>query len=333
MTLRWGIIGCGSVAERKGGPALYGVEGSELVAVMRRNAAKAADFARRHGAKRWYDRAEDLLADPEVNAVYVATPVGLHCQHTIMAAEAGKHVLCEKPMAMTVQECREMIASCQANDVKLMIAYYRRTYPVVQRMKQLLAEGAIGQPMLVRINLTSYVNPDDPEAEEAWRVRPAVSGGGVLYDVGSHRLDVMNYLLGPAAEVSAFVDTLHASYQVEDSAVLALKLRSGIHGTANFQWNVGSNTDDFEIYGTRGKLLARSLEGGHLEVYRGDELVETFDTPRHEVTHWGLVEDLVRAVTQDAPLICTGQDGLITNALMEAAYRSAREGKSIKLLA
>ena len=331
MALRWGIIGCGDVAERKGGPALYGVEGSELIAVMRRNAAKAADFARRHGARRWYDRAEALLADPEVNAVYVATPVNLHCQHTIMAAEAGKHVLCEKPMGMTVQECREMIASCQANGVKLMIAYYRRTYPIVQRMRQLLSEGAVGQPMLVRINLTSYVNPDDPNAEEAWRVRPASSGGGVLYDVGSHRLDVMNYLLGPAAEVTAFVGTLHATYEVEDSAVLALRLASGVHGVANLQWNVRSNTDDFEIYGTQGKMLARSLEGGHLEVYRGDELIETFDVPRHPVTHWGLVEDLVRAVDQGTPLICGGEDGLTTNALMEAAYRSAQEGRSIRL--
>ena len=330
MTIKWGIIGCGDVAEHKGGPALYGVPGSELVAVMRRDAAKAADFCQRHGAKRWYTRVQDLLADPEVNAVYVATPVHLHCQQTIQSAEAGKHILCEKPMAMTVAECQEMIAACQANGVKLMIAYYRRTYPVVQRMKELLQEGTIGQTMLVRINLTSYYNPPDPGAEEEWRAQPSAAGGGVLFDVGSHRLDVLNYLLGPAGKVAGFVDTLHAPYPAEDSAVIAIQLESGAHGIANFQWNVGSNSDEFEIYGTQGKMLARSLEGGHLEVYQGGQLMEVLDQPRHSITHWGLVENFVAAVANQAPLICTGEDGLATNALMEAVYRSAREGQSVE---
>lgn len=320
MTLKWGIIGCGNVAEFKGGPALYGVDGSELIAVMRRDGAKAQDFAQRHGAKRWYDRVETLLADPEINAVYVATPVHAHCQQTIQAAEAGKHVLCEKPMAMDVAECQRMIDACKASGVKLMIAYYRRTYPVVQRMRALLKQGIIGETMLVRINLTSY---HPAGRDDDWRVQPETGGGGVLYDVGSHRLDALNYLLGPIAQVSAITETLHADYSVEDSAVLILKLANGMHGVANFQWNIGHDMDDFEIYGTQGAMLARPLEGGHLEVYRQGERIETYDMPRPKITHWGLIENFVAAVRSDEPIICTGKDGLETNRVMAAAYRDS----------
>jgi len=331
VTLRWGIIGCGDVAERKSGPALYGVEGSELVAVMRRDAAKAADFARRHGAKRWYDRAEDLLADSEVNAVYVATPPCLHRQHTVMAAEAGKHVMCEKPMAMDVGQCQEMIRACRENDVKLMIAYYRRAYPIVQKMRELIEEEAIGELMLVRINLTGYHNPPDPDAPGEWRTDRAISGGGVLFDVGSHRLDVMVYLLGGVRQLAAFVDTIHGRYEVEDSVVLSMELERGMHGVANFNWNVGSSTDEFEIYGTEGMILARPLEGGHLEVHRDGHPVEMFELPRHKVTHWGLVENFVDSLRTGAPLICTGEDGLVTNRIMAAAYLSAEEGRTVRL--
>lgn len=326
MILKWGIIGCGAVTERKGGPALYSVEGSELVAVMRRDAVKAADFARRHGARRWYNKAEDLINDPEVNAVYVATPVYLHHTYTIQAAKAGKHVLCEKPMALNVRQCREMITVCRENRVKLMIAYYRRTYPIVQEIKQLLDEGAIGEPMLVRINLTSYYNPVDTNAASEWRGDPAMSGGGVMFDVGSHRLDLMVYLLGEIERVAAFSGRLHCEYQSEDSAVLSLKLVNGMHGAANFNWNVGSNSDEFEIYGTEGKILARPLDLGHLEVHRGKQ-VDIIELAPPKVTHWGLVQNFVQAVNEAVPLLCSGEEGMKTNLIMEAAYRSAKTGK------
>ncbi|HID96365.1 MAG TPA: Gfo/Idh/MocA family oxidoreductase [Candidatus Latescibacteria bacterium] len=325
MTLRWGIIGCGDVAERKGGPALANVAGSELVAVMRRDKVKAAEFARRHGAKRWYHHAEDLLHDEEVNAVYVATPVYLHHDYTIKAARASKHVMCEKPMAMNVQQCRQMIATCRENGVKLMVAYYRRTYPIVQKMKELLHEGAVGEPMLVRINLTGYYNPADPNAPGAWRGDPAISGGGVMFDVGSHRLDVMVYLLGEVEKVSAFSETLHCGYKAEDSAVLSLKLTNGMHGVANFNWNIRSGSDEFEIYGTEGTILARPLDKGHLELHRGKQL-EVFELPPPQITHWGLVGNFVQAVNEGEPLICSGEEGMKTNLIMEAAYRSARTG-------
>jgi len=328
-TLRWGIIGCGDVAERKGGPALSMVEGSELVAVMRRDAGKAADFAERHGAKRSYVKTKDLLDDPDVNAVYVATPVHLHHRHTLEAAEAGKHVLCEKPMAMTCVECREMIAACQRNNVRLMVAYYRRTYPIVQRMKLLLEQGAVGRPLLARINLTSYYDPPRADREVQWRVDPDRAGGGVLFDVGSHRLDVLVYLFGGVREVAAFAASLHCSYHVEDSAVLCRKLGDSMHGVANFNWNIGSTSDELEIYGTKGKMLARPLDQGRLEIHHGTK-IEVLELPPPEITHTGLVQSFLHAVQARRPLICSGEESMKTNAIMEAAYRSAATGRHEK---
>lgn len=302
-----------------------------MISVMRRDAGKAADFARRHGAKRWYCRAEELVADHEVNAVYVATPVSSHCEYAILAAEAGKHVLCEKPMAMNVEQCQRIMTACEQNSVRLMVAYYRRTWPIAKKMKALLAEGAIGDPMLVRINLGCYCNPSDFLEPANWRLQSEISGGGVMFDVGSHRLDLLGYLLGDVTQVAAFAETLHASYPVEDSVAAIMKLDCGAHAVANFNWNVNGYADEFEIYGTRGKLLARPLDAGHLEVHRGRDM-ETMELPPPKPTHIGLVEDFVRAVTEGTDVVCSGKDGMNTNLLMDAICRAACTGK-VELLA
>ncbi|RKY81672.1 hypothetical protein DRP98_09980 [candidate division KSB1 bacterium] len=146
-----------------------------------------------------------------------------------------------------------------------------------------------------------------------------------MFDVGSHRLDVMVYLLNEVDKVAAFFETLHCGYEVEDSVVISMKLVNGMHGVANFNWNIKSGSDEFEIYGTEGKILARPLDKGHLELHRGKQ-VEAFELPPPKITHWGLVENFIRAVNQNKPLICSGEEGMKTNLIMEAAYRSARTG-------
>lgn len=315
MRLKWGIIGCGSVAESKGGPALYQAENSELVAVMRRDEDKARDFAERHGAKRYYADVRELIADEEVNSVYVATPVYLHCEQTIMAAAAGKHVLCEKPMAMNVGECRRMIKACKNNEVLLAVAYYRRFYPCVMKAKELLASKAIGDVMLARVNLTGYYNPKDATQ---WRTQPALSGGGVLMDVGSHRIDVLIYLLGDVERVTGYAETLHAHYAVDDAAVLALRFKSGVQAIANFNWNIGFGADELEFYGTEGKLHI-DLGNGDMELRRGNERQE-WHLPPPKPTHIGLVRDFVESLATGNKPACSGEDGLKANAIMEAIY-------------
>jgi len=324
MRVKWGIIGCGSVAENKGGPALYQAENSELVAVMRRDVNKARDFAERHGAKRYYVDVKELIEDEEVNAVYVATPVYLHSEQTIMAAESGKHVLCEKPMAMNVEECRRMMEACKSNGVLLAVAYYRRFYPCVMKAKELLASKAIGDVMLARVNLTGYYNP---KYDTQWRTKPELSGGGVLMDVGSHRIDVLIYLLGDVESVTGYAETLHASYAVDDSAVLAFRFESGVHAIANFNWNIGFGADDLEFYGTEGRLYI-DLGSGDMELRRGNERRE-WHLPPPRPTHIGIVQDFVECIATGNKPVCSGEEGMKTNEVMEAIYETKyHRGKS-----
>ena len=317
--LKWGIIGCGNVAEHKGGPPLYTVEGSELVAVMRRDPAKAEDFAKRHGAKRYYNDVNQLLADDEVNAVFIATPPYLHCEQTIEAADAGKHVLCEKPMAMSVEECQRMVDACKVAGVTLMIAYYRNFYPNIVKMKDLMNEGAIGDVVLARVNCTTFYNPNRADLKN-WRVKPEISGGGVLMDIGSHRISLLEYLMGDIESVTGFAETVHQDIPVDDSAVFSLRFESGAHAVANINWNIGVGIDDVEVYGTKGCLRCSPLNSGNLTVEtKSDGKVELKQIPL-PYTHTGLVEDFVNHIKTGEPIRCSGESGLQTNSAIAQIY-------------
>ncbi len=313
--LRWGILGCGNVAEHKGGPPLYTVDDSALIAVMRRDLAKAQDFAERHGAKRVYTDVDQLLSDDEINAIYIATPPYLHCEQTILAARAGKHVLCEKPMAMTVAECQQMVDACRDAGVTLMLAYYRNHYPNVVKMKALMNEGAIGDVVLARINCTSYYNPNRQDLKN-WRINPEISGGGVLMDIGSHRISLLQYLMGDIASAQGYAETVHLDAAVDDSAVFSLRFGSGAHAVANINWNVGVGIDDVEVYGTTGCLRCSPLNSGNLTLEtKSDGQVELHQTPL-PYTHTGLVEDFVNHLKTGEPIRCSGEAGLLTNAII-----------------
>ena len=177
-TIRWGIIGCGNVTEVKSGPGFQKATNSHLVAVMRRDGAMAADYARRHGVPHWYDDADALINDPAVDAVYIATPPNAHQAYTLAAAKAGKPVYVEKPMALNYVECQTMVAACKAAGVRLWVAYYRRCLPRFLKVKALLESGAIGAPRLVTVRFyRDWVQPVD-QTQLPWRVQPAVAGGG-----------------------------------------------------------------------------------------------------------------------------------------------------------
>jgi len=177
--VRWGIIGVGNVTELKSGPAFNKAEGSELVAVMRRDAAKAEDFARRHGIGRWYSNADQLINDPEVNAIYVATPPSFHARYAIQSMRAGKPVYVEKPMALNHRECLEMIRVSEETGMPLMVAYYRRTLPAFLKVKELVDSGEIGKPLTVNIKLYKQARERNLKPEEmSWHVSPEISGAG-----------------------------------------------------------------------------------------------------------------------------------------------------------
>ncbi|MCZ6679104.1 MAG: Gfo/Idh/MocA family oxidoreductase [Candidatus Poribacteria bacterium] len=320
--LRWGILGCGDVAEHKGGPPLYTVDGSTLTAVMRRDQEKVEAFARRHGTRRTYHTVEALLTDDEINAIYIATPPYLHCEQTILAAQAGKHVLCEKPMGMNVAECRQMIDACREHNVTLMIAYYRPFFPNVVKMKQLMEEGAIGEVVLARVNHTASYDPSHHEWG-AWRTNPRISGGGVLMDLGSHRIDLLLYLLGDVASACGYAETVCFDYPVDDSAVFTLRFENGTHAVANLNWSVGVSVDEVEVYGTKGSLRCNPLNSGNLTL-QTKEKSESFDQKPLPYTHTGLIEDFVNHVRTGAPIRCSGEQGLKTNTIIADIYENRR---------
>lgn len=327
--IRWGIIGSGDVAEHKSGPALYRIPGSRLVAVMSRREDRAADFARRHGAERYYTTAEALIDDPEVNAVYIGTPPHMHPELTAMAARAGKHVLCEKPMANTVVECRQMVRSCADHGVQLMIAYYRRFFPVVRKMKDLLQRGAIGDAIRVTASVAAPYTLR-PGGERSWLVDPSVAGGGFLTDVATHRIDLMVHFMGEPVQVVAFTDTQHLDIAVDDASSVLIRFANGVHGVVMANWNANSGIDDFEILGTKGRLVTRSLSGaGELEVVTSSG-AESFRLPAPAITHLHLVEHFVECLKEGHPNALSGEEGLQATRVTEAAYRSSRENRFVE---
>ena len=330
MKLSWGIIGCGDVAERKGGPALYTAAHSQLVAVMRRDKAKAEDFAKRHGARRAYDRVEELLADPEINAVYVATPPYVHAEQTIMAAQAGKHVMCEKPMAMTVEEGQAMIAASRANGVQLMIAYYRRRFPSVLKIKQLVEAGTIGQVVKATVQIgTGFSPPDTPTKQ--WRLDPRIGGGGLLMDLGSHAIDLLHFFLGDVRDVAAFVDTVANDLEVENSSSLILRFRNEGQASVVVNQNVGVRCNVLTLGGTEGSLAlvgGLGCSGVTLETAKG---TQSFDLNRPPITHLGIVENLVASVEKGDRNCVDGEEGLKTTKVLAAAYESSARRSVVQI--
>jgi len=321
MTIRWGLIGCGDIARKRVADALIDAPNSRLLAACRRDEQQLRSFAEEYAVERFRMRAEDVIADPEIDAVYIATPVNLHLPQTLAAARAGKHVLVEKPMALSTAECQQMVDACRVAGVKLGVAYYRRFYPIVRRMKEIVASGEIGIPMLISAATSTALGMQP--GEEGWRVVPAESGGGALMDIGSHRLNLFLDLFGPIVNVAAFCNTLAGTYAAEDCATLLLRFQSGAHGTLHCLFNTNAELDEFNIVGTRGRLHANPLNGGELVVDLGsEERVEECPPPAN--LHGPLVADFVAAILERREPLVTGEEGLRVNEVMERAYQSSK---------
>lgn len=254
-TIRWGIVGCGDVTEVKSGPALQRVDNSELVAVMRRNGDLARDYAERHRVRRWYDDAQALIDAQDVNAIYVATPPSSHNAYTLMAARAGKPIYVEKPMAMNLGECQDMIAACDTAGVPLFVAYYRRALPRFLKIKELVDGGAIGDVRFVSVTLYQPVQPQQLDANNLpWRVLPDIAGGGIFVDLAAHQLDFLDYLLGPIASVQGFSGNQAKLYPAEDIVTGSFVFKSGVQGVGAWCFTAFEEEDRTEIVGSKGRI-------------------------------------------------------------------------------
>jgi predicted dehydrogenase len=253
--ISWGIIGCGDVTEVKSGPAFGKVPHSRLHAVMRRDAAKAADYAARHGVPRWYDDAAALIADPEVNAIYIATPPSSHEAYTLQAMEAGKPVYVEKPMATSAAGARRMQAAAQEARVPLCVAHYRRAQPLFQKVKSLLDEGAIGTPRNVRLELFEHVDAGLVTSTAVpWRLDPAVSGGGLFWDLAPHALDLMLYFFGEPLSVSGASWNAADLYTADDTTAGIIRFERNLLFEGSWCFAHPQKRDECVIYGSKGTL-------------------------------------------------------------------------------
>ncbi len=305
--VRWGLIGCGDISQKRVAPALQALPNVDFVAVARANFALAEEFALKFGARKWFESWQELLADPEIDAVYIATPVHLHAAQTIAAAEAGKHVLCEKPLALNVQECDRMIAACKAHQVKFGVAYYRHFYPVIARIKEVIAAGEIGQPIIAQVNAFEW-NDMPPDNPRYWFFTREKSGGGPMMDFGCHRIEVLMNIFGRINHVQAFTDNLLHNREVEDTSAAFFKFEAGMRATLTVTHAAFEGQDTLDIFGSLGSLRVAGLNRGDLTIKSAQgERIEFH--PPHENIQLPSIADFTQAVLDDRDPKVTGEIG------------------------
>ncbi|MGH9385777.1 MAG: Gfo/Idh/MocA family protein [Vicinamibacterales bacterium] len=315
---QWGLFGAGDIVQKRVAAALRDAPNSRLVAVARARAELAEAFAISVGAGRSYARWQDLLAAQDVDGVYIATPVHLHAEQAIAAAQAGKHVLCEKPMAMSTAECDRMIAACRANGVKLGVAYYRHFYPIVVRIKEILTTGHIGRPVLAQINAFERFNPAPDDARH-WFVRRAESGGGPMFDFGCHRLEVLLNWFGAVARVTGKTANVVFDRDVEDTATACVLFENGPIATVAVTHAAMEPQDTLDVFGTAGSVHVANLNAGELRILTAaGEQLERHAPPAN--LHAPLVGDFVASVASGHEPAVNGEIGRAVASLEDAIY-------------
>ncbi len=308
--LNWIVIGIGDIAIRRVIPAIQAEPRSCLYGLVTRDPAKAVAYNTRAWAT-----LDEALADPAIDAVYVGTPVFLHAPQTIQSLRAGKHVLCEKPMAMNEAEARSMLQAAEKSGKTFGVAYYRRTYPKVQRAKELLAAGAIGKPVLAELSCHGWF---DGTGSRSWLVDPAKAGGGPLFDIASHRIDVLNYLFGQPLKVAGQLSNVVHHYAVEDNATVMIEYADGVRGVVDVRWHSKVSRDECRIRGTEGEMELSPLNGPEL-VYPG----ASENLAPHANLHYPMIENFVDAVEGKAALQASGESSYWTDWVTEGARARA----------
>lgn len=321
-SVRWGIIGCGDVTEVKSGPGFALADGSTLQAVMRRNAARAEDYARRHNVPRWYADADALIRDETVDAVYIATPPGSHCEYALRVAEAGKPCYVEKPMARSYAECVRMNEAFAKAKLPLFVAFYRRALPRFVTAKRLIDEGRLGSVTSISYSMVQVARN---QSTLGWRVEAKEAGGGLFLDLGSHTLDILDWLLGPLEKVAGLALNRAGNYPVEDGVALSFQAGGAI-GTATWNFAGAQAEDQIVIDGTSGRLRLSTFgqEPLQLETSSG---VQTFEgqNPRHVQAPF--IQTMVDALRGVGVCPSTGQSAARTSRVMDTALETYYGGR------
>jgi predicted dehydrogenase len=325
-TIRWGIVGCGNVTEVKSGPGFQKARGSALVAVMRRDGAKAADYAKRHGVARWYDDGDALINGPEVDAVYVATPPGSHEQYAMKALAAGKPCYVEKPMARNAAEARRMAAAFAAAGVPLFVAYYRRALPRFLKAKEVIDGGGLGA-----IREVTYTYRDAQVAgriePEPWRLKADEAGGGLFLDMGSHAIDMLDYWFGPVTVGEGGARNVAGTHAVEDAVEFGFTCGGGrVKGRFSVRHYEGKE-DLFVVKGERGELRMSCFGNEPVAVRYADGRAEAFDLPNPPHVAQPLIQTVVDELLGVGRCASTAPSGVRAQEVMDRALEGYYGGR------
>ena len=320
-TVNWGIIGCGDVCEIKSGPAFQKVTHSRLVAVMRRNAAKAKDFANRHNVSKFYDDAAALVDDEEVNAVYIATPPSLHEQYTEMALKAGKPVYVEKPVALNAASCERMIVMEKQYDTAISVAHYRRALPLFKHVKQLITDDAIGNVKFIQLKmLQPTASTIITQTTDNWRVNPEISGGGLFHDLAPHQLDILYWIFGEPKDLYVKAVNQGKQYNVPDLTMLTAGFANNIYlqGVWNFNVAATAQADECEITGDKGSIRFSFFRVSETElITEAGRQTFSHEYPSHiQQPH---INDVVQFLRGEKTNPCSLQEALVTMKMMDKA--------------
>ena len=319
--LKWGIIGCGDVTEIKSGPAFSKVPHSVLHAVMRRDEAKARDYAIRHKVPRYYSNAADLINDPAVNAIYIATPPDSHEEYALAALQSGKPVYIEKPIALNQHSAKNIMAFAEARNVKLVVAHYRNAQPYFNKIKDLLDDGAIGTIMTVRLDYGSkaITAADLADPRTAWRLNPTKSGGGLFHDLAPHALGLLLYYFGEVEAAVGFSENHGRVSEADDTVTGAVLFKNKVHFTGSWCFNAppGTETDCCEILGTKGKLCFTIFSRQQI-ILSVDGEVKSIDFEALQHVQQPMIQEVVNYFrgTRDNP--CPPQQGYDVMKIMDA---------------
>lgn len=276
--ISWGFIGCGEVAELKSGPAFNDVTGSHVEAVMSRTEERARSYAERHGVNKWYTDAQKLIDDPNVNAIYVATPPSSHATFAIMAMRAGKPVYVEKPLASNYEDCARINRISEDTGVPCFVAYYRRYLPYFQRVKEIINSGQIGQVAYVQVRFTTPPRPEDYQENKPWRLIPDIAGGGYFYDLAAHQLDLLQDLFGVIVRAHGYKTNRAHLYDAEDTVSASFRFENGLVGSGSwcFVGHESAREDRIEVVGDKGMVSFSvfSYEPIRLVTSDGEQFIE-----------------------------------------------------------
>jgi len=320
-TINWGIIGCGDVTEVKSGPPLYKVPHSRLVAVMRRDAAKAEDYARRHGVGKWYNDAEQLLNDAEIDSIYVATPPSSHLEYVVAGLNRGLNVYVDKPIALNAAEARQMAEALKNSNGKLAVAHYRRALPMYLYIKHLLESGAIGDVRSVQIRTWKNVKADNEDlTPDNWRVMPQLSGGGYFNDLSPHQLDLMLFYFGTPKKYSGFSINQAGIYSATDHTCGSIIFQNDVVVNGSWCFSVAPSefTDECVMAGTKGSISFPFFNEPYTVTLKNTEgeVAKNFIQPTH--IGYPMIEKVVNYFNNEGDNPCSIDDAIVLMDIMDA---------------